>query len=138
MSTRKTAELRHRLGDPSKGKPPTTRAQAPDFQVQSGLTAGPPDDLSDEAKALWIVVTESAKWLVESDTPALILLCRCHDKVKSEFTDVATPTPAAVGLVKLYQALLSDFGLTPRSRVTLGLAVAETESKLGAFKADNK
>jgi phage terminase small subunit len=135
MSTKKTAELRHRLGDPANGKHPTSRAQAPDFVPAKGLSGKAPADLTDEGKELWQTVTENAEWLTQSDKPGLVLLCRTYEKVLVAFANPKELSPAATGLLKVYQSLLDDYGLTPHSRITLGLAVAETKSKLDAFRA---
>ena len=135
MSSKKSTELRQRLGDPSKGKAPTARVQAPDFVAVKGLSSDPPEDLSESAIALWDSVVENASWLTETDRPGLVLLCRTHDKLEASFVADGELSPAATGLVKSYQVMLHDFGLTPRSRITLGLAVAETRSKLDIFKA---
>lgn len=133
---KKPSELRRRLGDPSNRKTPTERKQAPEFlSVPAGMTANAPSDLSDEAKALWAIVTSSAGWLVESDTPSLILLCRLHDKVSLalRYDDVG---PSGASMIKTYLLMLDKFGLTPSARINLGLAVAETESKLEAFRKE--
>jgi len=134
-SPKKPTDLRRRLGDPSKSKAPTARTKAPEFTSVRGLTAQPPAHLSDEAKAMWAVVVASAQWLVESDTPALILLCTMHDKVSAALAgdDIS---PATAGAVKVYMGLLDKFGLTPAARINLGLAVAEAESKLDAFRKE--
>jgi len=99
------------------------------------MTANAPSDLSDEAKALWSIITSTAKWLVESDTPSLILLCRLHDKVNLalRMNDVG---PSDASMIKTYLLMLDKFGLTPSARINLGLAVAETESKLEAFRKE--
>ena len=133
---KKPADLRRRLGDPSNRKTPTERKQAPEFlSVPAGMTANAPSDLTDEAKTLWSAITSTAKWLVESDTPGLILLCRLHDKVNLALrtNDIG---PSEASMIKTYLLMLEKFGLTPSSRINLGLAVAETESKLEAFRRE--
>lgn len=133
---KKPTALRKRLGDPGKSKTHSMKTPTQEFGSVQGMTAQPPEHLSTEAKTLWAVVVSSAGWLVESDAPALILLCTMHDKVSEALASNSNISPATAGAIKVYMGLLDRFGLTPQSRINLGLAVAEAESRLDAFRKE--
>jgi len=135
--SKKTTDLRKRLGDPAKNSESSPRP-APAFTApQGGLSPTPPVPLASAGLALWQSAVGTAKWLTASDGPALLFACQLKDRMQEELISDKQPSPATSSLFKTYQIVLNDLGLTPRARITLGLAVVETESKLSAFKRDS-
>ncbi len=137
---KKSQELRKRLGDPSKGAEPTkSRRHGVDHEpsISFRITTTPPETLDAEGRKVWNDVVSSSEWLVSSDMPALTLLCKMHTTV-NRLLDKGELKATDVGIVKTYMDLLSRFGLDPKSRLSLGLAVAETRSKLDAFRKDGE
>jgi hypothetical protein len=93
-----------------------------------------PDSLSDEGKAFFEAVIATADWLVPSDIIGLEMLARLHERVTKAMDDPFLTPPQIAALAKTYTTQLDTFGLTPRARITLGLAIAETKSKLAEFR----
>ena len=89
-------------------------------------------------KTLWEGATANATWLTASDAPALLLACQLADEIRAERMRPQSEEMSRqlAATLKMYQTMLNDLGLTPRSRINLGLAVIETESKLSAFKKE--
>jgi len=139
---RKSSELRQRLGDPSKGAEPTKSKRQGNSAVSEPYQSGripihPPEVLDKVGKQAWRDITDNADWLVRSDVPALTMLCQLQSKV-NEILDKAKLSTSDAQMVKLQFDLYARFGLDPNSRLQMGLAVAETESKLSAFRNEHK
>lgn len=137
MAAKKSTELRERLGDPSKGAEPTKakRVKSPEVYGVKGICKTPPDTMDPVGRVMWLKIVRNADWLVASDEPALALLCRMHCQAQ-RIMDKDSISPSDVGFLKTYMEMLTRFGLDPSSRINLGLAVAETQSKLDAFRKD--
>ena len=93
----------------------------------------PPDHLSHEVKAMWTEWVTSAEWLAPSDLPALRYLCELMER-RIEIRDDPKKPHAAFGQLEgLIARMMGSMGLTPQSRIQLGLAVVEAESRLEVF-----
>ncbi len=141
MSARKPQELRDRLGDPSKGAEPTkSKRHGANHEpsISFRITTTPPEVLDPAGRQAWNDIVSSSEWLVSSDMPALTLLCKMHSKVNELLDRPGNLKASDVGIIKTYMELISKFGLDPSSRLNLGLAVAETRSKLDAFRKDGE
>jgi phage terminase small subunit len=136
---RRPQELRDRLGDPSKGAEPTKskRIVAPSGHQAGRIPKSPPSDLDAKGKKTWREITRYADWLVMSDMPALHMLCRLQSKV-DDLLQQDKLNSGETSMIKLQFDLFQRFGLDPSSRLQMGLAVAETESKLSAFRNEHK
>ena len=144
MTARKNPELRSRLGDPSKGAEPTKakrlakqREITDSVSISFGITTTPPETLDAEGRQVWNDIVASSEWLVSSDRPALTLLCKMHSRVNVLLDREGDLKGNDISIIKTYMDLISKFGLNPHSRLSLGLAVAETQSKLDAFRSEN-
>jgi hypothetical protein len=135
---KRPTDLTQRLGDPNKGSASTKRVTQPaNTGPQKGLSGvEPPDSLDDNGKAFFRAVIATADWLTASDTVGLEFLARTHQKVVAALDDPHLSPPQVAALAKTYSTMLEQFGLTPRARITLGLQIAETKSKLDTFREE--
>lgn len=148
MSAKKTDELRQRLGDPSK-KAVATKTRRNAQRVQAGRTPGltysnglpedPPAELDSHAARAYKSIVSQAEWLTTSDLAAVTLVCQMKARVDlvMDSTYDEPFNQRELNMIKAYMALLGQLGLDPRNRVNLGLAVAETGSKLDAFRKNH-
>lgn len=93
----------------------------------------PPAHLSKEVQEMWTEWTTSASWLAPSDLPALRYLCELMER-RNKLLATASPGAASIANVEgLIARLMASMGFTPQSRIQLGLATVEAESKLEMF-----
>lgn len=130
-------------------KPPTDpsrshrRPRPVTFIPPADAPPDPPASLGPVGQEAWTRWWKSATWLVESDAPGLVLVCQMLDALEDirlrieadgRTTDGSKGQPVAhplhdaqTALIRLFTALLSDYGLTPAGRRRLGIEVrAET------------
>lgn len=93
----------------------------------------PPDHLSHEVKTMWTEWVTTAEWLAPSDLPALRYLCELMERRIEIRDDPGKPHAAFGQLEGLIARMMGSMGLTPQSRIQLGLAVVEAESRLEVF-----
>jgi len=120
----KSAHQYQRPGPPT----PTHRVT----QTVAGTPA--PGHYGMEAIAVWHDATSQAEWLAPSDLASLRLLCDMIDRRDGLVAGHASSRDV-VQLDTLILKTMAQLGLTPASRIQLGLATVEAETKLELFLA---
>lgn len=103
--------------------------------TQSVSDTPPPDHLSDQTKALWEQWVATASWLAPSDIPSLTYLCELMDRLGELRANPSVPHSSFNQIEALIARFMGQLGLTPASRIQLGLAQVEAETKLELFLA---
>lgn len=105
-----------------------------------------PAQLGPAGRAVWELVTEQARWLAESDRPALVMVCEKVDRRQDFLARLESSDPVLytdkgyayanplVGMLSTLETeiakLFSALGLTPTDRTRLGVAEVKAKSNL--------
>lgn len=79
----------------------------------------------------------NSPWLAPSDVPALVYLCDLCERREEMRARPKTPQSQYGQIEALIARFMGQMGLTPASRIQLGLAQVEAETKLELFLAAN-